>query len=69
MIPTQTSGLALPEEILILEGEPATELTIPIPEDIQPRRYSLRFESKGYVGRYEEHLREPILTIDVKKPK
>ncbi len=69
VIPTQTSGFALPEEIVIPEGEPETELTIPIPEDTQPRRYSLRFESKGYVGRYEEHLREPVLTIDVKKPK
>lgn len=69
VVPTQTSGLPFPEELLVPEGDADIEFTIPIPSDVSPRRYSLRFESKGYVGRYEEHLREPVLTIDVKQPK
>lgn len=65
---TQTSGLEFPAEIVIPAGQSEVEFSIPIPSDVSPRRYSIRCESKGNVGRYEEHLREPALTIDVKKP-
>ena len=44
------------------------EIEVAIPAEQPPRRLSIRCESRGYVGRYEEHLREPNLTIDVKKP-
>lgn len=67
--PTIRSGLDLPEQIVIPAGQPHVELKITIPANRTPGRISLRFESTGQVGRYEEHLREPNLTITVKKPK
>lgn len=67
VFPTNTSGLPLPESITIPAGEPHQDFEVTIPPDFAPRRYSVRCESKGYVGKYEEHLREPNLTINVKK--
>lgn len=69
IVPSQVVvGLAFPEKIVIPAGQPHVELSIPIPADRSPGRISIRCESTGQVGRYEEHLREPNLTIDVKKP-
>lgn len=68
IVPSQNSGLQIPEKIVIPAGQPFVELEIPIPTDRRPGRINIRCESTGNVGRYEEHLREPNLTIDVKKP-
>jgi hypothetical protein len=69
IVPSQiVVGLVFPEKIVIPAGQPHVELSIPIPADRSSGRISIRCESTGQVGRYEEHLREPNLTIDVKKP-
>lgn len=68
VFPTNTSELPFPDSITLPAGEPHLDFEITIPADFAPRRYSVRCESKGYVGKYEEHLREPNLTINVKKP-
>ena len=62
-------GLSLPEEIVIPAGKSEIELEISIAADQSPRRFSPRFQSTGYVGKYEEELNEPTLNIDVVKPK
>ncbi len=62
-------GLSLPEEIVIPAGKSEIELEIGIAADQSPRRFSPRFQSTGYVGKYEEELNEPTLNIDVVKPK
>ena len=67
VVPSLNYGLAFPEKIVIPAGQPHVELSIPIPADRNPGRVSIRCETRGYVGRYEEYLREPNLTIDVKK--
>ncbi|NQV24023.1 MAG: hypothetical protein HQ518_06605 [Rhodopirellula sp.] len=69
VVPSLNVGLELPEKIIIPAGQPHVELSLPIPADRTPGRISIRCESTGNVGRYEEQLREPNLTIDVKKPK
>jgi hypothetical protein len=69
IVPSLNYGLAFPEKIVIPAGQPHVELSIPIPAERSPGRVRIRFETTGDVGRYEEHLREPNLTIDVKKPK
>ena len=68
IVPSLSYGLALPEKIVISAGKPFVELDIPIPADRRPGRINIRCESTGNVGRYEEHLREPNFSIDVKKP-
>ena len=68
VVPSLTYGLAILEKIVIPAGQPHIELSVPIPADRQPGRISIRCETTGLVGKYEEHLREPNLTIDVKKP-
>jgi hypothetical protein len=68
VVPTLNFGMPFPEKIVIPAGQPHVELSIPIPADRSPGRISVRCETTGQVGRYEEHLREPNLTIDVKKP-
>ena len=50
-------------------GKSEIELEISIAADQSPRRFSPRFQSTGYVGKYEEELNEPTLNIDVVKPK
>ena len=68
VVPSLTYGLAIPEKIIIPAGQPHIELSVPIPADRNPGRISIRCETTGQVGKSEEHLREPNLTIDVKKP-
>lgn len=68
VVPYSNDGLmTFPERIVIPAGQPHVELSIPIPTDRTPGRINIRCETTGYVGRYEEQLREPNLTIDVKK--
>lgn len=68
IVPTLNFGMPFPEKIVIPAGQPHVELSVLIPADRSPGRISIRCESTGYVGRYEEQVREPNLTIDVKKP-
>ncbi len=68
VIPSLTHGLAIPEKIVIPAGQAHIQLSVPIPADRNPGRISVRCETTGLVGKYEEHLREPNLTINVKKP-
>lgn len=67
--PSQDYGIPFPPQIAIPAGQPHVELSIPIPADRSPGRIDIRCESTGQVGRYEERLGQPILTIDVKQPK
>jgi hypothetical protein len=68
IVPSQNYGLEIPGKIVIPAGQPFVELDISIPADRRPGRINIRCESTGNVGRYEEHLREPNFSIDVKKP-
>jgi hypothetical protein len=55
--------------IEIPPGKAEVEFKLQVKPDTAARRYQLRFESVGYVGKYQERLRSPILTINVKQPK
>ena len=65
---SQVQGIKLPEKIVIPGGQDQVELMVPISAELEPRRYSIRCVSSGYVGKYEESLNEPNFTFDVKKP-
>jgi len=68
LTPYQNGGLVLPEKTIIPAGGTETRITIVIPADQTPGRIALRWQSTGQVGRYEENIIEPYLTIDVKLP-
>ncbi|MDA1018332.1 MAG: hypothetical protein O3A00_28240 [Planctomycetota bacterium] len=61
-------GIKLPETIVIPSGRDHVELDVPISAELVPRRYSIRCQSAGYVGKYEESLNEPNFTFDIKAP-
>jgi hypothetical protein len=60
--------VTIPDEIVIPETDEFVDVEIGVPDDARPRRFNLRYQSVGYVGKYEESLNEPALTIDVKQP-
>lgn len=63
------SGASLPATLTIPAGKPDIEIEFKIDADANPRRLSPRFQSTGYVGKYEEEINEPVLNIDIMKPK
>ena len=56
------------EEIEIPAGQEEFELTIQVKPDARPQRYQIRWQSQGLVGKYEEEINGPIVTINVKLP-
>jgi hypothetical protein len=63
------SAFVYPPVIEIPTGKVDVEFKLQVQPDTATGRYQLRFESVGYVGKYQERLRNPILTINVKQPK
>ncbi len=64
-----TAGITLANKLVIPADRSEIELEFTIAPDTMPRRLSPRFQSTGYVGKYEEELNEPTLNVDVTKPK
>ena len=60
--------LEFKEEIEIPAGQEEFELTIQVKPDARPQRYQIRWQSQGLVGKYEEEINGPIVTINVKLP-
>lgn len=63
------SNISLSPRLVIPAGQPEIELDFTVAPDTTPRRIGIRFQSTGYVGKYEEELNEPVLNIEVTKPK
>jgi len=63
------SNISLASRLVIPASQPEIELDFTVAPDTTPRRINIRFQSTGYVGKYEEELNEPVLNIDVMKPK
>jgi hypothetical protein len=57
-----------PESIKLGAGKPDAPLEITVKPGTNPGRYQIRYETTGYVGKFQELVRNPILTINVKKP-
>ncbi len=60
--------LKAPEEFSIAPGQPDASLEFTVKPETNPGRYELRYESVGYVGKFQELVRGPVLIINVKKP-
>ncbi len=64
------AGISLGSKLVIPAGKSEIELDVTVASDVAaPRRLNPRYQSTGYVGKYEEELNEPVLNIDVTKPK
>lgn len=64
------AGISLGNRLVIPAGKLEIELEFTVASDVNaPRRLNPRFQSTGYVGKYEEEINEPVLNIDVTKPK
>lgn len=61
-------NLDFPVPIVFLPGQETVDVAIPIPADCSPGRIYIRWRSAGQVGRYEENIIEPTLSITVRKP-
>jgi hypothetical protein len=61
-------GFNFPKTIEIPSGKTHVDLKVTVDAEITPKGYQLRLVSKGYVGRYEEEIRGPNISISVKKP-
>ncbi|QDU97559.1 hypothetical protein [Lignipirellula cremea] len=61
-------GVELPETIVFPAGVDAVEFDVQLADDITPGRKSIRCQSTGEVGRYQENLNEPNISINVQKP-
>ena len=57
-----------PESIKLAAGKQDAPLEIIVKPGTNPGRYQIRYESTGYVGKFQELVRNPVLTINVKKP-
>lgn len=57
-----------PESIKLAAGKPDAPLEITVKPGTNPGRYQIRYETTGYVGKFQELVRNPILTVNVKKP-
>lgn len=57
-----------PETIKIDTAKPDAPLEITVKPGTNPGRYQIRYETTGYVGKFQELVRNPVLTINVKKP-
>lgn len=66
--PRPQLAIVYSKTIEIPAGKTDVEFDLQAKSNTPPGRYQLRFESVGYVGKYQEFLRNPILTINVKKP-
>ena len=66
--PLPQPGVSSPEEIEIPADEPFVEFKVSVPQDAAARRVTLRYESVGQVGEYQELLRSPLLTLDIRQP-
>jgi len=61
-------NLDLPIPIVFSPSQETVDVAIPIPADRSPGRIYIRWRSAGQVGRYEENIIEPTLSITVRKP-
>jgi hypothetical protein len=62
------NGFQLPETVEIARGQPAVEIDVTIDPKLNPGRHTLRVETSGFVGKYEESFNLQNLAIEVKKP-
>ncbi len=65
---TPLRGFRHPEKVTITAGQDSIDIEVAADADTRPGRHTLRFISRGYVGKYEEEVRGPNITIDLKKP-
>src|SRR5690606_19163388 len=63
---TATSpGIELAEVVEIAAGQNELDYEVKVPAQTSPGRYSMRFKSTGTVGKYEEEINGPTLTVTV----
>lgn len=62
------AGWGVPMSLRIPADAVAQELSITIPPEAKPGRTQVRFAASAFVGKYEENVNVPALTIEVKKP-
>lgn len=68
LAPTPLNGFEPPEKIEIPAGEPHVDIEVKAAPETAPGAYALRFVSRGQVGKYEEEVNGPSVTITIKKP-
>jgi hypothetical protein len=68
MAATPLAGFSHPKVIEIPAGQDHFDFQLTADADTAPRQYQLRFTASGQVGKYEESINGPIMSIDVKKP-
>ncbi len=65
---TPLNGFEHPEKVEIAAGQPHVNVDLRASPETKPGRYQLRCVSRGNVGKYEEEVRGPNITITIKKP-
>jgi len=62
------SGIAVKDSIMLSAGQTEQMVEIAVKPELPPGRYELRYEAAGYVGKFQELVRSPVLVVNVKKP-
>lgn len=62
------AGFTFKEEVVIRPDQEVVEFEIKADKELRLGRHTLRFVSRGQVGKYEEEVRGPVMTITVKAP-
>jgi len=65
---TPISGFKCPDQLEIPADQPHVDVAVKADPETRPGRYNIRFVTRGLVGKYEEEVRGPNITITVKKP-
>ena len=65
---TPISGFQCPDQLEIPADQPHVDVAVKADPETRPGRYNIRFVTRGLVGKYEEEVRGPNITITIKKP-
>ncbi|MDA1053305.1 MAG: hypothetical protein O3C40_22880 [Planctomycetota bacterium] len=68
LTPTPLSGFQFPEKIEIPAGQSHVDIEVKAAAETAPGSYQLRMTTRGFVGKYEEEVNGPNLSITIKKP-
>lgn len=62
-------NFSFPETVTVPKGEPSVDVDIKVDPKLNAGRHNIRLQVAGFVGKYEESLNLPGISIEVKNPK